>query len=230
MSHENKIKTGTNIDVRIDMLAFSEEKVCTYITDHYEGSAVNPPQTIEPLLQLRGEIITIDVSQTTTFAEFDKKLKSLIWKDIPDFYICCNLPCFMCGRRRYKILDPNASFMIAVNKYLNKDNTGIIDVIYLIDENAGQIWSENNLRFYVNSKERGKHNIPHVHVDDINSNKSASISIIDGERLAGELNKKDLKKAKQIIRENQLLFAESWNAKTDGITIDINHELGLIGY
>jgi len=68
------------ISVRIDLLAFAEEQVCSYIADHYEGSGVNPPQTIEPLLKLRGEIITIDVPQEITFAEFDKRLKRIIWK------------------------------------------------------------------------------------------------------------------------------------------------------
>ncbi len=219
-----------SIFVRIDLVAFADDEVCTYITDHYEGCSVNPPQTIEPLLKIRGEIIHLDVTQEITLAEFDKELKNIIWKGIPEFFINCDLPCFMCGRRRYRILDPDASLMNVVTKYLNTDNTGIIDVVYLIDENAGQIWSENNLRFYVNSKERGKHNIPHVHVDDINSDKSASISIIDGEPLVGKLNKRDLRKAKNIILENQLFFAKCWNTKTDGIVIDINHELGLIGY
>lgn len=45
-----------------------------------------------------------------------------------------------------------------------------------------------------------------------------------------EFRKKDLKEARRIIAENRDFFIDCWNILTDGIKIDINHQLGFIKY
>ena len=80
-------------------------------------------------------------------------------------------------------------------------------------EIGGKIYKENGMKFYIHSKESGKHHIPHIHV--VYNGNEASISL-DGEILVGYLPKKKLKKAKEIIEKNKESFLQEWNTLSDG--------------
>lgn len=62
-------------------------------------------------------------------------------------------------------------------------------------EIGGKIYTEKGMKFYIHSKESGKHHLPHIHV--VYNGNEASISL-DGEILVGYLPKKKLKKLKKL--------------------------------
>ena len=74
------------------------------------------------------------------------------------------------------------------------------------------------------SKESGKHNMPHVHIE-FGGNKEASISIIDGQVLAGVVPQKVLKVVRKRIADNHYELLLAWNRVTDGIDIDLEYFL-----
>lgn len=101
-----------------------------------------------------------------------------------------------------------------------------INSIMLFWAGAGDVWNDDGLRYYMHSKERGKHKSPHIHVE-YRHEEEVSIEILTGKKLAGEMKEKRFKKAKQRILDNQKFLLQFWNDKTDGINVDINHFLGI---
>lgn len=102
-----------------------------------------------------------------------------------------------------------------------------LSVYFIFSNQAGDIWVEDGLRYYMHSREFGKHNKPHVHVD-YKHEMAASICIYDGEVLDGKLPSKTLKRARERILENQRYLLECWNKMTDGFKVDINYYFGTI--
>lgn len=99
--------------------------------------------------------------------------------------------------------------------------------VYLIYSNqAGEIWSDDGLRYYMNSKEAGRHNRAHVHVR-FKHEEEGAIAIDNGEVLAGDLSPRIIKKAKKKILANQQFLFECWNDMTDGLYVDINNFFGV---
>ncbi len=80
-------------------------------------------------------------------------------------------------------------------------------------EKGAIIHNEKGMKFYIHSKESGKHHLPHIHV--VYNGNEASIAL-NGETLAGYLPKKKLKKAKEIIEVNKESFLCKWNTLSDG--------------
>ena len=78
----------------------------------------------------------------------------------------------------------------------------------------------------MNSHESCRHHLPHVHVSS-GEGRSASINIMNGEIIEGNLSGKHVKIAKKIVKEKQELMMLCWNKMTDGLQIDINYALGL---
>ena len=101
-----------------------------------------------------------------------------------------------------------------------------IALFFILCDQAGTIWSDDGLRYYMHSRESGKHNSPHIHVDYRNS-EEASLSLIDGSVLDGQLPSKVIKKAKKRILENQRFLLECWNKYTDGLQVDVDCFFGI---
>lgn len=77
--------------------------------------------------------------------------------------------------------------------------TETINIQILINADAGNIFKDDGIRYYMHSKEAGKHNTPHVHVD-IRHEVSGSFSLIDGKQLSGgRIKKDDVKKIEKMI-------------------------------
>lgn len=93
----------------------------------------------------------------------------------------------------------------------------------LLRNTAGEVLKgiDKNLRYFIRSNEQG-HNLPHVHVSYI-KNSSASISILDGALLAGDLPYRALKVARKRIQANRNDLLRYWNAHTNGIKFDLNY-------
>ncbi|MBQ6483289.1 MAG: DUF4160 domain-containing protein [Anaerolineaceae bacterium] len=183
-----------------------------------------------PLVKWRDKEILVVYSEYTTIGDFRDiifyRIYGKTYKEIfgpPRFT-------FYVGSDRAEIEDPNKSFAKTVEKYIDPNHTGKMQVCFLVCHDAGVVWRQSDLRFSMHSHEGVRHNEPHVHVEHAGYQFSASVSIIDYRVLDGKIPRKKLKEARKIITENYDYFVDCWNKYTDGIRIDINHGLGLIGY
>lgn len=130
---------------------------------------------------------------------------------------------------RYTVEDTNKPLLYYLHK-MGISETETINIQLLINSDAGSIFEDDGIRYYMHSKEAGKHNTPHVHVD-IRHEVSGSFSLIDGKQLSdGKIKKSDVKKIKRMIINKKKEFIKYWNEHTDGLTVDLNQALGLIQY
>ena len=105
-----------------------------------------------------------------------------------------------------------------------------IEIQLLLCMDAGSVFEDDGIRYYMNSKEAGKHNLPHVHVD-IRHERSGSFSIITGEKLSGDrIRSSDEHKIRKMVAKRRAELFDFWNKHTDGLTVDLDQALGLIGY
>lgn len=85
---------------------------------------------------------------------------------------------------------------------------------------------DKGFRYYIHSRERGKHSYPHVHVD-YKHRYSGVKQIGTGEVRDGNLPEGLANKATKTIIKHSAKFLDYWNKHTDGITFDPNVYLGL---
>jgi diadenosine tetraphosphate (Ap4A) HIT family hydrolase len=105
-----------------------------------------------------------------------------------------------------------------------------IEIQLLLCMDAGSVFEDDGIRYYMNSREAGKHNEPHVHVD-IRHETSGSFSIITGKKLSkGKIKTSDVRKIQMMIANHQAELINFWNEHTDGLTVDLDQAFGLIGY
>lgn len=72
----------------------------------------------------------------------------------------------------------------------------------------------------MNTRENGKHNLPHIHVKY--NDEEVIIGILNGEILAGKIQKKKQNEAVERIKNNKNHLLFLWNTRTDGQKFDIN--------
>lgn len=138
-----------------------------------------------------------------------------------------------------KVLATCRSYNIGINiivqniqsiKALYKDEWEGIEIQLLLCMDAGSVFEDDGIRYYMNSREAGKHNEPHVHVD-IRHETSGSFSIITGKKLSkGKIKTSDVRKIQMMIANHQAELINFWNEHTDGLTVDLDQAFGLIGY
>ena len=90
---------------------------------------------------------------------------------------------------------------------------------------AGDLWRGDGIRIYIPSREKCKHKEPHIHAE-FQHDQNVSLSIKNGEMLAGTMKPKKLKIVREILDKNRESFLEFWNYNTDGINVDIDYYLG----
>ena len=163
-----------------------------------------------------GENDTIDVLVRELFKKMDYYYDSAFeYGPLPLF--------FMQDKTLYRIEDLSMNFMSLMDRLnIDKDNL----LIYLIYcHQAGSVLpKEDGISYRMYSKEHGKHNIPHIHIE-YDGYKEASISILNGTVLSGKAPKKVLKIVQKRIIDNQEYLLSCWNKLTDGISIDVEHFL-----
>ena len=101
-----------------------------------------------------------------------------------------------------------------------------LELVLVFSLSAGEIRRDGRIRYYMHSKEAGRHNEPHVHVD-VGHDYSASVRIIDAITIDGELPPKSQRKILKWIQENKEGLLRYWNMNTDGLQVDLNHKYGL---
>lgn len=130
---------------------------------------------------------------------------------------------------RYTVEDINKPLFYYLRK-MEVSEKEKIEIHLMVNSDAGTIFQDDGIRYYMHSKESGKHNIPHVHVD-IRHDNSGTFSLIDGKQLTdGKIKQSDLKKINNMIKSKQEELVKYWNEHTDGLTVDLNQALGIIQY
>jgi hypothetical protein len=110
--------------------------------------------------------------------------------------------------------------------FINKNNVkSDLEIFLIYNSQAGSIWREDGIEYFMYSKEAGKHQRAHVHID-YKHDYDASIAIDDGEVLDGKIPSKILRVVRDRIEENKEFLYNCWNSMTDGLPVDINHYLG----
>lgn len=122
-----------------------------------------------------------------------------------------------------EVVTPTIS-MSTLSKYYNVRED--LHIFFMLSNQAGGIWNEDGLRYYMNSREAGRHNLPHVHVD-YRHEASATISLYDGEMIEGDIPQKIMKQVKERVLNNQRYLMECWNKMTDGLRVDLNVYFGV---
>lgn len=122
-----------------------------------------------------------------------------------------------------EIEDPTIP-LSTISKYY--DISKALHIFFVLSNQAGDIWVEDGLRYYMHSKEAGRHNLPHIHVD-YKHECSATISLYDGKMVDGDMPRRVMKRASKKIMDNQRYLMECWNKLTDGLRIDLNVYFGV---
>ena len=216
------------INIKYDIHAYSREQLCDYVFE--QGDCIMGKEIIQKLNKKKDKVFRFEYTENTHMADVieairqDLDLSKELLSVVPVAFA------FLNNGRRYYIENYNANFQMLLYKYLLNSESQSITACILLSCNAGDVDSDEKLRYYMKSKEWGKHFEPHVHVEDTGHHYEASINIKTGEILEGELPKKLARMAKDRILSKQKFFFTCWNTKTDGLKVDINKELGLIHY
>lgn len=214
----------------IETHAYEKEQLCdeildTNLPDDETSCGIHGPEIIVPLRRNRNTQLEFSYTEETTLGEIEYAILNHIESVNHGVWSA-----FLVDGERYKIFDDNKKFKPLVDKYLDPLYTGIIRVGAYVSLNAGCVCKEGQLRYIIHSKELGKHNLPHVHVETVSHEEEVVLSIPDAKILAGKLPKKLLKIAQDKIKTDREFFVNCWNTLSDGLRIDMNYHYGYINY
>ena len=210
---------------------YCEDQICdeAFFAPDNDTSGVIPMTIMIPLRGKRFFECDVVYSGQTTVGEVLEQIVDSF--NLDEDYLINEATVYFLGENdRFNVFDRGINFLFLKNKYFDPDKTDKISIEILIGVDAGCVDEYETLRFYFHSKESGSHNEPHVHVCNLSREYEASISLVTGKLLAGEMPRKLLKKARKRIKDRQWDFLNWWNALTDGLKVDVNHSLGLIEY
>lgn len=193
-----------------------------------ETCGIIGPETVLPLRRNRNPQIVLEYTETTTIRDVVNAVYNVFGYTEQDTVVLPKIA-FFCGDVRYWIDDIDANFENLVEKCLDPQNTGEIHVAAYVSGDAGRICEEDGIRYFMNSRERGKHHEPHIHLLALDSCDEAVI-IIRTREIIGDFPRKLIKKARKKVEKNERFFLEQWNVLTDGLKVDINRYFGLINY
>ncbi len=205
-----------------------DEMLDESLGDDIDSCGIIGPETILPLRRNRNLRIAFEYTEGTTIRE----VVNAVYNEFG--YTDRNIAqwpriAFLRNEIRYWIDDLDASFKPLVEKHLDSQKTGEIHIAAYVSANAGSICEEDGIRYFMNSRERGKHHEPHIHLLALDSCKEAVI-IIKTREVIGDFPRKLIKKARKKVEKNERFFLEQWNVLTDGLKVDINRYFGLINY
>ena len=223
------------LQVRTEVHYYSREELCDGDLELRKlGRGLYSEPFNAQLMKFHDKTIEVEVTDQLTLGGFQNIVLSTVWKDYlgdskegeVEFY-------FLTSGNRYAIDNPAAPLYPALEKYLDSDSTGRIAVGLYVCEEAGHFKTEGKLRFSFRSGENGSDNEPHVHVSVIGQcYDEEPFSVLDGRPLLKEpkMRVKYQNMTTDVILKNHAEFLEGWNAKTIGLKVDVNKQLGLIKY
>lgn len=136
--------------------------------------------------------------------------------------LCRGILCIYSDNEFISICDNS----LEINHFWNPEKENILTAYFVFSVLQGDIWREDNIRYYMNSNEQCSHHLPHVHII-ARHEFSATIDILNGEILEGKLPGKYRKKVLDRILNNKEYLVNCWNMNTNGLKVDINHGLGI---
>ena len=152
------------VTIKIESHAFVDEHLCDEILDPTlpddpDSCGVAGAEIIIPLRKNRTAEFEFCYTEETTLGD--------VVHAILEKYHLLN-----CGIRvsfyshdvRYWVVDSNANFKVALEKYLDPCSQSEIRSAIFVSLDAGTVCNDGQLRYVVNSREAGKHHQPHVHV------------------------------------------------------------------
>lgn len=215
----------------IEVHIYAEERLCDEILEDGASCGILGPEVVLPLRRNRNCKFHYQYSKSTTAADAIRAILKRIECDSEDILVV-NDYCvrFLHGTERYLVSNQSKDLYSLLRNYFDPEESGRVFVQILVCADAGTIFQEDGIRFFMNSRESGKHKAPHVHVESTGHEYSASLAISDGKVLAGKFPKKLLKKARKKINDEQEYFYQCWQAKTDGLISDINRRFGYTNY
>ena len=217
------------ITIHLSTHVYAEEKLEDDIyldealPDTIETCGIHGPEVVVPLRRNNHREIVFNYDKKTTLGDFEIFIKNAIHLPLEYGRIA-----FCIGTLRYWIDDYDAGFTKVINRF-NCGVTGVLEVGLYVSMDAGAICEEDGIRYYMNSRERGKHHEPHIHLIALDSWKEAVI-IIKTREVIGDFPSKLIKKARKKVEQDERFFLEQWNVLTDGLKVDINRYFGLINY
>ena len=142
--------------------------------------------------------------------------------------LCRSCPCIYIKSHEDFIEIENMDIMVEtlLRKFQIEGN---LQLYFVFSALQGDIWREGQIHYYMQSREYGKHNRAHVHVN-AGDRYSAAIDILTGEILAGEIPGKYMKQIKNKVEENREFLIDCWNNMTDGINVDIDYRFGTTSF
>lgn len=218
------------LNVIFEVHAYAEEKLCDEQLEPESDYGINGPDVMVPLAVKRGTTMPFSYSENTTVGELLEAIKSEIWEEPDDDFIAPVKYGFLHEGERYYVENENANLRLLLKNYLDPEGTGNITACLLVSCDAGAVFERYPLRFFVPSRESGRHHEPHIHVSVAGKDCEASFRISDGKCIVGHLPGRLERLAKETILEHQDYFKKCWETKTNGLIPDINHHLKIIGY
>lgn len=214
---------------------YAEDELCDlYLKPYCRYYGIFDRNIVSPLRRINGKTLSLDIdSDVTSMGELwlgigieiygsETKYREYGESSGLEFYLVKN-------QLRFSLENEK----LHLSYYLDRLGVGVekpIEIQLLLCMDAGEVFRDDGIRYYMHSKEYCSHNEPHVHVD-IRHEKEGSFSILSGIQLAGDkIKTRDIRRIERMIRDRKEELIEYWNLNTDGIKVDLNQALGKIRY
>ena len=165
-----------------DTIYYYKKPVPSYICSIL--SANDPDGKIINILERDSELeLEYILEANTTMSDIRNAICGKMDKQIGD--LCRSCPCIYIKSHEDFIEIENMDIMVEtlLRKFQIEGN---LQLYFVFSALQGDIWREGQIHYYMQSREYGKHNRAHVHVN-AGDRYSAAIDILTGEILAGEI-------------------------------------------
>ena len=198
-----------------DEYTFSEEDIPAYVYDVFgQWSGKTGDQISQEIDDYRSCDFPFDVTDRSSFRDLLNTLLDLLRLSRERFYMCYSM---------VFVEEKGELVNIQNYDYRLKDFMKLYDVhdhlqlYFIFGRWQGDIFGKEGIRYYMPSSEAG-HNRPHIHVC-INRDFAASVDILTGEILVGDIPKKEHKKVQKYIADNKDKLLDYWNKHTSGLDV-----------
>lgn len=133
------------------------------------------------------------------------------------------------------LIEFDDNYLISIDDYrtslikiLGVFDTKEITVYLLVSLGKGEVYRGDGIRMYIIAEPGVRHNYAHVHVDG-KDGRNATVTIEKEIVFKGNLNLKEKKRAKKVIKDNIEELREIWKKLTiEGVSVDVDYKLGRI--
>ena len=164
-----------NFVLHITVHVYAEEKLDDHVlTLHSKNYGIVGREIIAPLRKINGKEYCLknvrdnfNVEELWNWIDFKLYGKSLksdnnIFNFVQEYNIVEKYLIF--NNLRYTVVNTKKPLLYYIHK-MGISETEPISIQLLVSADAGTIFEDDGIRYYMHSKEAGKHNIPHIHVD-----------------------------------------------------------------